>query len=53
MGYAKLDKLICLKSALKLDSFDIAIGIKILFLEFWLLLSRVAPYYSSLPRTVW
>ena len=22
------------------------------FLEFWLLLSRVAPYYSSLPRTV-
>ena len=23
------------------------------FLEFWLLLSRVAPYYSSLPRTVW
>ena len=26
---------------------------KFYFLEFWLLLSRVAPYYSSLPRTVW
>ena len=23
-----------------------------IFLEFWLLLSQVAPYYSSLPRTV-
>ena len=23
------------------------------FLEFWLLLSRVAPYYRLLPRTVW
>ena len=23
------------------------------FLEFRLLLTRVAPYYSSLPRTVW
>ena len=47
-------KLIYLKSALKCDSFDVAIDIKIpFFLEFWLLLSRVAPYYSSLPRTVW
>ena len=26
---------------------------KFRFLEFRLLLSRVAPYYSSLPRTVW
>jgi len=24
-----------------------------IFLEFRLLLSRVAPYYSSVPRTVW
>ena len=46
-------KLIYLKSALKRNSFDVAIDIKIQFLEFWLLLSRVAPYYSSLPRTVW
>ena len=46
-------KLIYLKSALKCDSFDVAIDIKIHFLEFWLLLSRVAPYYSSLPQTVW
>ena len=42
-----------LKSALKCDSFDVAIDIKFQFFEFWLLLSRVAPYYSSLPRTVW
>ena len=47
-------KLIYLKSALKCDSFDVAIGIKIpFFLEFWFLLSRVAPYYNSLPWTVW
>ena len=47
-------QLLYLKSALKCDSFDVTIGIKIQdFLEFWLLLSRVAPYYSSLPRTVW
>ena len=26
---------------------------KFRFLEFRLLLSRVAPYYSSLPQTVW
>ena len=26
---------------------------KFRFLQFWLLLSLVAPYYSSLPRTVW
>ena len=26
---------------------------KFYYLEFCLLLSRVAPYYSSLPRTVW
>ena len=26
---------------------------KLRFLEFWLLLSRVAPYYSPLQRTVW
>ena len=36
-------KLVYLQSALKCDSFDITIGIKILFLEFRLLLSRVAP----------
>ena len=45
-------KLIYLKSALKRDFFDVTIDIKIPFLEFRLLLSRVAPYYSSLPRTV-
>ena len=49
-----LMKLIYLKSALKCDSFDVAICTKIpFFFYFWLLLSRVAPYYSSLPRTVW
>ena len=33
-------KLICLKSALKSNSFDVAIGIKIpFFLEFWFLLA--------------
>ena len=37
---------------LKYDSFGVTIGIKLHFLEFILLLSRVAPYYSSLPRTV-
>ena len=26
---------------------------KFRFLEFWLLLSNAAPYYSSLTRTVW
>ena len=45
-------KSIYLKSALKCDSFDVAIDIKFNFLEFWSLLSRIAPYYSSLPRTV-
>ena len=48
-----LMKLIHLKSKLKCDCFDVTIGIKFPFLEFWLLLSRVAPYYSSLPLTVW
>ena len=46
-------KVIYLKSALKRDSFYVIIGIKFNFLEFQLFLSRVAPYYSSLPRTVW
>ena len=45
--------LINFKSALKYDSFDVGIGITIPFLEFWLLLSRIAPYYSLLPRIVW
>ena len=45
--------LIYLKSALKCNSFDASIIIKIPFLEFQILLSRVAPYYSLLPRTVW
>ena len=52
MGKINLMKLIYLKSALKCDSFDVALVPKFQFLEFWLLLSRVAPYYSSLPRTV-
>ena len=39
-------KLIYLKSALKGDTFDVTIGIKIPFLEFWLLLGRAAPYYT-------
>ena len=46
-------KLIYLKSAWKSDSFDVYFSIKILLLEFRLLLSQVAPYYSSLPRIVW
>ena len=46
-------KLIYLKSAFKCNSFDVTIGIKILFLEFRLLLSRITPYYSSLPWIVW
>ena len=37
-------KLIYLKSALKCDSLDVSVDIKIPFLEFWLLLSPVAPY---------
>ena len=45
-------KLVYVKSALKYDSFDVTIGINF-FLEFRLLLSRVAPYYSSLTRIVW
>ena len=48
-----LIKFIYLKSTLKCDSFDVTSDIKIPFLEFQLLLSRVSPYYSSLPRTVW
>ena len=34
------------------SAFDVAIGIKFRFLEFRLQFSRIAPYYSSLPRTV-
>ena len=38
-------KLICLKSSLKSNSFDVSIGIEIpFFLQFWLLLSWVGPY---------
>ena len=33
-------KLIYLKSVLKYNSFDVAIGVKIQFFRFWLLLSR-------------
>ena len=39
-------KLIYLKSALNYDSFDVALATKMQFFEFWLLLSRVAPYSS-------
>ena len=52
-GKIKLDETCIFKLALKCNSFDVVIGIKIPFLEFRLLLSRFAPYYSSLPRTVW
>ena len=53
MGKSKLnEKYIYLKSALKFDSFDVTIVIKIPFLEFRLLLNWVAPYYSWLPRNV-
>ena len=46
-------KLIYLKSGLKCDSLHATISIKLRFLQFRLLLSRVAPYYSSLPQTLW
>ena len=52
MGKTKFDETYIFKISIKCDSFGVAIDIKIQFLEFWLLLSRVAPYYSSLPRTV-
>ena len=54
MSITDLDETYIFKSASKYDSFDVTIGIKIgiRFLGFQLLLSRVAPYYSSLPRTV-
>ena len=42
-------KLIYLRSALKCDSCDGTIGIKT---SFFRVLVTIAPYYSSLPRTV-
>ena len=47
MGKTKLDETYIFKISIKMrfNAFH--------FLEFWLLLSRVAPYYCSLPRTVW
>ena len=42
----KFDETYIFKSALKCDSFDVAIDIKIQFFRVWLLLSRVAPYYT-------
>ena len=41
-----LMKLIYLNSAFKSNSFDVTIGIKIIFFRVRLLLSRVTPYYS-------
>jgi len=52
MGKTNLDETHIFKISIKIDSFDVNIGINIPFLEFRLLLSRVAPYYSSLPRTI-
>ena len=52
MGKTKLDETYIFKISIKMRFFYVAIDIKIQFLEFWLLFSRVAPYYSSLPRTV-
>ena len=46
-------KLIYLKSALKCDSFDVAIDIKIPFFRVLVTIEPGSPYYSSLPRTVW
>ena len=53
MGKTKLDEIYTFKISIKMQSFDVDIGIKLPFLEFRLLFSRVAPYYSSLPRTIW
>ena len=52
MGITDLDETCIFKISIKNRSFDVTIGIKIPFFEFRLLLSRVAPYYNLLPRTV-
>ena len=53
MVKTKFDETYIFKIAIKFDSFDASISIKIPFLEFRLLLSKVTSYYSSLPETVW
>ena len=54
MGKIKINETFIFEISIKIYFFFyVYIGIKIQFLEFWLLLSRVAPYYSSLLRTVW
>ena len=50
MGKIKFDETYIFNIRL---TFDVTIGIKISLSKFSLLLSRVALYYSSLPRTVW
>ena len=54
MGKSKLDETYKFEISIKMQFFWCSYCYKIsVFLEFGLLLSRVAPYYSSLPRTVW
>ena len=54
MGKTKLDQTYIFKIGIKMRFFWCSYWYqKFHFLDFWLLLSRVAPYYSSLPRIVW
>ena len=54
MTKTKFDETFIFKISMKIWFFFMYIlASKFRFLEFRLLLSQVAPYYSSLPRTVW
>ena len=53
MTKTKFDEIYIFKISIKIRFFIYLLVSKFRFLEFRLLLSRVAPYYSSLPRTVW
>jgi len=54
MGRTKVDETYIFKISIKMRFFWCSNWYQnSIFLEFWLLLSRVATYYISLPRTVW
>ena len=53
LWYAESDGVIFVKIVWTLGGFSTYFLEFQYFLEFRLLLSRVAPFYSSLPRTVW
>ena len=52
MGKTKLDETYIFKSALKCDSFDVTIGIKISFFRVSVTIEPGRSLHSSLPRTV-